>query len=74
MTVATLSGEVYADTWPGWGWGPSDVPNEMAFVVTEASQQLVFTADEKTGSPRMTYEIKKTDTPTGVMRTGSVPT
>lgn len=73
MAVEDTAGKVYADTAPGWGWGPSTVPNEMAFEVQQSRKEIVFSAIEETGEARLEYELKKTDTPNdGLLKTGLI--
>ncbi len=73
MAVADTAGSVYADAAPGWGWGPSSVPNVIEFEVKEAARDIVFSAIEQSGEARLEYELKKTDTPNvGLLKTGLI--
>ncbi|PIA98267.1 hypothetical protein CB0940_06398 [Cercospora beticola] len=73
MTLKDKSGSVYADTAPGWGWGPSDIANEIPFEVEDHAKEIVFTASEPSGHAKLEYELKKTDAEKAVLlKTGQI--
>ncbi|KAM3421395.1 hypothetical protein BST61_g1791 [Cercospora zeina] len=59
MTLKDKSGKIYADTAPGWGWGPTGIANEILFDVEDDVKEIVFTASEPRGHAKLEYELKK---------------
>ncbi|KAF2208148.1 hypothetical protein CERZMDRAFT_101602 [Cercospora zeae-maydis SCOH1-5] len=67
MTLKDKSGKIYADTAPGWGWGPTSIANEILFDVEDRVKEIVFTASEPRDHAKLEYELKKMDAAKAVL-------